>query len=274
VQTAPDIKALLESRGLRPKRALGQNFLVAHDHINRLIDRSGVRPGDLVLEVGPGTGVMTEAMLDRGCDVVCSELDRELCALLRERLRDRITLVEGDCLADKRSLNPALLDALGDRPFRMVANLPYGAASPLMVALATDHAGRCLGQYVTIQREVAQRLRAEPGTRDYSELTVVVRAMCAVERVATLPPGCFWPAPKVTSEMVAIEPIDAPRTDDPRALASMCRRLFTKRRKQLGAVLGRDHPLPEGVAPETRAEALTVDQLVELTRLASSRSGA
>lgn len=267
MQTVTEIKALLESRGMRPKYALGQNFLIAHDHITRLVDRAGVSEGDLVLEVGPGTGTMTEELLERGCEVVLCELDRDMCALLRDRFGERVTLIEGDCLASKKSLSADVCRALGDRPFKLVANLPYGAASPLMVTLSADHAGRCLGQYVTIQREVAQRLRASVGTKDYSELTIVVGSMCTVERVATLPPGCFWPQPKVTSEMIAIEPRSEPLTDDPRGLASMCRTLFTKRRKQLGAILGKDAPLPRGVDRTQRPESLTIEQLVALARL-------
>lgn len=268
MQTPADIKALLASVGASPKHALGQNFLIAHDHITRLVDRSGVGRGDLVLEVGPGTGAMTDLLVERGCELVLAELDANMVAILKSRFAERVTIVEGDCLASKSAIAPAILDAIDGRPFTLVANLPYGAASPLMVALAADHPAQCRGQYVTIQREVGQRLRAQPGTKDFSELSIVVQAMCTVERVATLPPGCFWPQPKVTSETVAIEPRAVPLTDDPRALAAMCRRLFTKRRKQLGAILGRDIPLPDGVTHDLRPEALTVDQLVALTRLA------
>ena len=267
MQTVGEIKELLASVGGQPKYALGQNFLIAHDHITRLVDRARVGDGDLVLEVGPGTGTMTEELIERGCEIVLSELDSSMCTILRDRFADRATLVEGDCLASKHAINQSLLDALGDRPFTLVANLPYSAASPLMVTLSADHTDRCRGQYVTIQREVAQRLRAQPGTRDYSELSIVVQSTCTVERVATLPPGCFWPQPKVTSEMIAIERRSEPLTNDPRALAALCRRLFTKRRKQLGSIIGRDAPLPDGVTYELRPEALTVEQLVELTRL-------
>lgn len=273
MQTVGEIKELLASIGARPKHALGQNFLIAHDHITRLVDRAGVSEGDLVLEVGPGTGTMTEELIERGCEIVLSELDTDFSALLRNRFGERVTLVEGDCLASKSAINPAILEALGGRPFSLVANLPYQAASPLMVALAADHRATCRGQYVTIQREVGQRVRAQPGTKDYSELSIVVQAMCAVVRIATLPPGCFWPQPKVTSEMIAIERRDEPFTDDPRALAAMCRRLFTKRRKQLGAILGRDTPLPDGVTHTQRPEELTIARLVELTRLTPAGEG-
>ena len=267
-QRLGDIKALLAERGLRPKKSLGQNFLIEPTHIDRLIDRSGAAEGDLVLEVGPGTGAMTEALLERGCTVIACELDRHLAALIRDRLADRVNLIEGDCLHDKRTVHPTIDDALAGRPFRLVANLPYGAASPLMVALA-QRSQQCLGQYVTIQREVAQRLRAEPNTRDYSELTVIVGAMCRVERVATLPPGCFWPSPKVSSEMIAIEPRRTPPVEGPehaQRLGMLCRTLFTQRRKQIGAILGRDHPALDGVDASRRPESFTFEELAALAQ--------
>ena len=271
MQTLSQIKAALELRGLSPNRSLGQNFLCDHNLIKRLIEASGVESGDLVLEVGPGTGALTTALLDHGCVVIACELDAGLADLLRDDFADAIAsgrfhLIEGDCLAGKHAINPALVGTVAGRQFTLIANLPYGAASPLMVALATERpeGGACRGQYVTIQKEVAQRLRAQRGTRDYSELSVVVQAMCEVRRIATLPPECFWPRPKVTSEMVAIEPRATPLTDDPKSLSAMCRRLFTKRRKQIGTILGRDTILPDGIEPTDRPEDLTIEQIVAL----------
>jgi 16S rRNA (adenine1518-N6/adenine1519-N6)-dimethyltransferase len=145
-----------------------------------------------------------------------------------------------------------------------------------MIALATTFhpartpgTPRCLGQFVTIQREVAERLRAAPGSRDYGEMGVLVQAMAQVRRLAVLPPGCFWPPPKVDSEMVSITPRAEPLTDDPASLAALCRILFTHRRKQLGGVLAKHAPalldaLPPGVTATVRAEHLTVPQLVEM----------
>lgn len=271
MQTATQIRALLASRGLAPRRALGQNFLIDHNLLRRLVEASATGPGDLVLEVGPGTGVLTEALLARGGEVVACELDRGLAALLRERLAGpiaagRLTLIEGDCLRSKRSLSPGLIAALGGRPFRLVANLPYGSATPLILALLCDHP-ECGSMHVTIQREVADRLLAEPGSADYGTLGVVARAMARVSRVATLPPECFWPRPEVTSAMVSIVRRPEPLTDNPRVLAAFCTRVFSKRRKQLGAVLGRTTAWPAGVAPEQRAEDLTADRLVALARV-------
>lgn len=270
-QSLADIKEMLAARALAPRHALGQNFLIDHNLIRKLIDAAAPAPGDLILEVGPGTGTLTETLLERGCTVIACELDRGLAALLRDRfashLADRsLTLIEGDCLERKSAISPDILNAIDNRPFRLIANLPYAAASPLMVTLAADHTN-CRGQFVTIQREVAQRLRAQPNTRDYSELSVVVQAMCDIRRIATLPPECFWPRPKVTSEMIAITPREQPLTDNPAQLASLCHALFTQRRKQIGAILGREFPFPPDITPTARPEALTIEQLVALSRL-------
>ncbi len=258
---------MLELRGLSPRHALGQNFLCDHNLIRRLVDASGVMAGDLVLEVGPGTGALTDHLLERGCTVVACELDRGLAELLRERLGERpdFTLIEGDCLHGKRSLNPAIVEALGGRSFTLVANLPYGAASPLMVTLLVDHPG-CTGMHVTIQREVAERLRARVGTRDYGELGIIVQALAEVKKIATLSPECFWPRPKVTSEMVSVVRRAVPLTDDPQRLLDLCRRLFTQRRKQLGTILGRGTALPAGIDASQRPEQLSIERLVELGR--------
>lgn len=275
VQTVAEIKSILEARGLAPRKSLGQNFLIEHAHLQKLVDRANITPDDTILEVGPGTGTLTDELVERAGRIIACELDAGLAAHLRERyqpLGDRFTLIEGDALGSGSQLNDRAQRALAGQPFKLVANLPYQIASPLMVALALDR--RCQGQYVTIQREVAQRLRAQPSTRDYSELTVMVQAMCRVERIATLAPGCFWPPPKITSEMLAIEPLPTPLTDDPAALARLCRTLFTKRRKTLRAILGSRFAFPEDIDPGARPEALSVKQLVTLSRIAPDSSDA
>jgi 16S rRNA (adenine1518-N6/adenine1519-N6)-dimethyltransferase len=274
VQTLAEIRELLASRGLSPRKALGQNFLIDQNLIRKLVDASGIKPGDLVLEVGPGTGALTEALLARGARVVAAELDRGLAELLRERLADPqsalgapagagFTLVEGDCLASKRHLAPALAAALGGRPFTLVANLPYGAATPLMLALLAEHP-ECPGQFVTIQKEVADRLLAKPGTNEYGTLGVVAQAVARVERIATLPPECFWPRPEVTSAMVSVVRRPDPLTANTAGLATFAQELFSRRRKQLGSVLGRDLSWPDGVKPENRVEQLPPDRVVAL----------
>lgn len=261
---------------MAPRKKLGQNFLLDHNLIRKLVDESGVGDGDLVLEVGPGTGALTDELLLRGCAVIACELDAGLAELQRERQSaaaddGRFTLIEGDCLAGKRGLNPAIGDAIAGRRFALVANLPYGAATPLMLALLCD--ASCTGQFVTIQREVADRLLAGPGSKAYGSISVVAQTLGAVERVATLPPECFWPRPDVTSAMVALRPRDGHGIEDPTAFAAFAQKVFSNRRKQLGKVLGellRDGPaggrLPEGVEPTDRAERLDVGTIAGLYR--------
>ncbi len=278
MQTLAQIKSLLEERGLRPKRSLGQNFLIDHNLIRKLVDAAGVGPGSLVLEVGPGTGTMTEELLARGCEVVACELDDALAAMNRERLPtvpggERFSLIHGDCLAGKRAVNAELLRALGGRAFSLVSNLPYGAGTPLMSTLLIDHS-ECRALAVTIQREVADRLTAKPGSKDFGPLAVIAQALCTVERIATAPPECFWPRPDVTSAMVLLRRLDRPLTDDARGLSRFCDVIFSQRRKQLGSLLGKQidwsriaqSPGCEGLVPALRAEQLSVAQVIALRR--------
>ncbi|MEL6496997.1 MAG: 16S rRNA (adenine(1518)-N(6)/adenine(1519)-N(6))-dimethyltransferase RsmA [Planctomycetota bacterium] len=268
MQTLAEIRALLDARGLAPRKRLGQNFLVDHNLIRKLVAASQVGKGDLVLEVGPGTGALTDELLDRGCDVIACELDAGLAELLRERhgaqIRSgRLRLVEGDCLAGKRGLSQEIEAALGSRRFRLVANLPYGAATPLMLALLCDD--RCLGQFVTIQREVADRMLAGPGSKAYGSISVIAQTLASVERIAVLPPECFWPRPDVTSAMVSLVPAEAAGIGDRRAFAAFCQRVFANRRKQLAKVLP-GIALPIGVPPTERAERLDVATVAGLYR--------
>ena len=272
MQTLAQIRELLGSRGLAPSKALGQNLLIDHNLIRKLVDASGVGSGDLVLEVGPGTGTLTEELIDRGCEVVACEMDRGLAELLGDGLfhpgkslkgPKRSTLIVGDCLASKRGINPEITAALAGRPFRLVANLPYGAATPLMLALLVGHP-ECGSMFVTIQREVADRLLAGPSTKEYGPISIVAQALCRVEKLATLPPECFWPRPDVTSAMVSLVRRSDPLTADPGRLADFCQKVFMKRRKQLGGVVGRRTAWPEGVRPENRIEELSVAQAVAL----------
>ena len=274
MQTIGVIKELLAIHGLAPRKSLGQNFLIDQNHITNLVAASGVTAGSVVLEVGPGTGTLTEALLDNGARVIACELDRGLAQLLRDRLGERrgFSLIEGDCLASKHEINPAITDALGRNAFQLVANLPYAAATPLIATLITEHP-RCTSLHVTIQKEVAQRLRAQPGTREYGELSVLTQALCHVSRIATLPPSCFWPRPKVTSEMISITRLAHPRTEEPRSLQALCDLLFSQRRKQIGSLLPRGAEVPAGIDPRSRAEALSIDQLVQLSAVLATEPG-
>ncbi len=270
MQTLGEIREMLARYGLSPRHALGQNFLIDHNLIRKLVDEARVSPGDVVLEVGPGTGTLTEELLARGASVVACEIDAGLCRLLRERFEreareGRFELVEGDCLRGKRALAPGVVEAVSRRGgrFLLVSNLPYGAGTVVMATLLAD-VPACVRLAVTIQREVAQRLVARASTKDYGPLAILAQAASSVRVIAELPPACFWPRPEVTSAMVVMERLDRPRTPDLRGLFDFAQRVFEKRRKQLGAVLGRGVEWPAGVEATMRAESLSPQAVVEL----------
>lgn len=271
MQTLAQIREHLDRAGHPPKKALGQNFLIDHNLIAKLVDASGIGDASTVLEIGPGTGALTEPLLERGARVVAIELDAGLARVLGDtlggRFPDRLTILEGDCLESKRAINPAVLRALGDGPFALVANLPYHAATPAMMTLMT-RVPRCTGLFITIQKEVVDRVLARPGSKAYGAITVVARTLGAPERIANLPAECFWPRPGVASAMLAWRRHGAPPGIDPAELASIAQTLFQSRRKKLGAVATRlargPVDCPEGVTPDDRIDALDPDRILAL----------
>lgn len=274
MQTLAEIKSLLEARGLRPKRSLGQNFLTDQNLILKLVRASGLGPGDCVLEVGPGTGTLTEALLDTGARVVCSELDDALVELLRERLgsRENFTLVHGDCLMRGRTLNLDIANQIGIGPFALAANLPYGCASPLLSDLLLRWP-TCTLMVVTVQKELVDRLLAKPRTREYGPISIIAQAACEGERIASMPPECFWPRPKVDSAMARLRRREEPLCDL-QALSVTCGALFRHRRKRIAAPLRDlldDEPPPEGVSPDMRAEEVQLDAFVRLAEIVAEK---
>ena len=253
---------MLAARGLSPRHKLGQNFLHDHNILGKLVDAAEVSSGDVVLEIGPGTGTLTETLVERGCEVIACELDTGLADLIEERLGSRVRLVRGDCMS-KRTLNPEVLSAIDGRQFKLVANLPYQVASPLIVELFT-HCKNCEGQFVTIQYEVAQRLLAQVDSEDWGVLSILVQRLADVELITKAPPTCFWPQPKVVSACVALFPNKNKSDIDDDEFATFVASLFAKRRKQIGTILGRRTILPEDISPDARPSTFTIEQLERL----------
>ncbi len=266
----------------RPKRSLGQNFLVDGNLRRRIVEEAGILPGDTVLEIGPGQGALTELLAEEAHQLILVELDRELAARLRDRFRDRPTVkvVEGDILK-------LPLEALVEAPegLRVVGNIPYNITTPILFhLLAPPRPGEIL---LMVQKEVADRILAEPGTGDFGALTVGVQAVAEVERVLHVPPAAFRPRPKVDSAVIRIRPLrPSPLTpEEETALRTLTRSLFQWRRKQLRKTLG-SHPelrLPPdrvaalleaaGAEPTQRPETVGPAGFVAMARLLLAGEG-
>ena len=203
----------------------------------RLVAEAGeLSKNDWVLEVGPGTGTLTEELLERAGKVVAVEIDRDLAALLRKRFapHENFTLIEGDALAGKHELNPQITAAMADAASagfsrKLVANLPYNIASPLLIDLLIAGVDRLA---FTVQKEVADRLRAPPGGEEYGPLSVMAQLLAQVQVLRTLPPQAFWPAPKIESSLVTLTRHDqlGPHA---RAFGHFVHTIFSFRRKTL-----------------------------------------
>ncbi len=281
-QTQSYLRGLFAQRGIAPRHRLGQNFLIDLNLHELIVDEAGVGPGDVVLEVGPGAGALTVMMAGRGAMVVAVELDPQMAKLTEEAVASfsRVRVLNTDALANKNTLNPILIESIEQamalapsRAFKLVANLPYNVATPLIVNLLI-HPVLCPAlMVVTIQRELAERIMALPSTPAYGSLAVIVQSLAGVSIVRVLPPSVFWPRPKVESTIVAI------RSDARRRAAldvfwfhEIVRKLFLHRRKNLRHVLSdlwcdrwtkaEAESLLESleINGQLRAEALRVDQ--------------
>jgi 16S rRNA (adenine1518-N6/adenine1519-N6)-dimethyltransferase len=255
----------------RADKRLGQHFLFDPSILGRIVAAAGPLAGETVLEVGPGPGGLTRAILaSEAARVIAIDADpRSLAALrpLEEQQGGRLRLIEGDALA----LDPTSLAAA--RPLVAIANLPYNVATELLMRwLAALGTFRLL--VLMFQREVALRLAAAPGTADYGRLAVMAQSLCEVERLFDLPPGAFVPPPKVSSSVVRLTPRpDRPGEPQRRRLEDVTRAAFGQRRKMLRASLaglGVDTArllAAAGIEPTRRAETLS---LVEFAALATA----
>ena len=271
--SAGEVRELLARHGLRAQRSRGQNFLVDEALADRLVDLAGVAAGDGVIEIGTGLGVLTRALARRAARVVTIEVDAGLVRALRAEgsLPAHVELLHADVL---RADLPALAASFAG-PVRAVANLPYSISAPALRRLL-DLRDRLVDWSVMLQREVARRLTGPPGTREYGSLGALHRLAVRVEPRLELPPGCFYPVPRVRSSFVRIAPL-APAPLAPGELAAIeafLRLAFGRRRKTLANAL-RDAAAPgaaqralarAGVDPRARAEELPPERLLEVAR--------
>lgn len=264
-QGRAEIRALLAAHGLKPQRQLGQNFLADPNFVDRIVRIAGVGPGDRVVEVGAGTGTLTRALADTGARVVAYEIDRGLVRLLEDVVVG--THVE---LRAEDVTKVDLADALGEGPWTMVANLPYNVGTPLVldVLRAVPAITRLV---VMVQKEVAERFAAGPGSRSYGVPSIVAALYADTELVATVPPSVFYPMPDIDSAVIVMTRI-APPAEAERAIA-VAGRVFQQRRKMMRRSLSNvvDDPagaLAEaGIDPTVRPEDLSPEDFVKIARV-------
>lgn len=262
---------------MKAKKRYGQHFLQP-EWADKLVEAIQPRPEDQFVEIGPGPGALTLRLAPRVSHLTAIELDPDMIAALRPSLPANVTLIESDILdADLAAMT-------GGRPVRVAGNLPYNVSSPILFRLLHAHktAAGLIDATLMLQREVAERIEAKPGTKDFGVLSIFVQLHADVRRLLTLPPGAFRPAPKVHSSVIRLtfrSPVV--RIADDARFESMVRTMFMQRRKTLANAL---KPFAEtlqmsavaaltraGIDPSRRPETLQLDELARLADVFVSR---
>ena len=285
-QTLTFLQNRFKEAGIRPETRHGQNFLIDLNLIDVLVEAAELTRDDVVLEVGTGMGSLTAKLAERAAHVVTVEIDQRMHSLAAEELEnfDNLTMLLQDALKNKNHLHPAVMDTVREhvaappgRRFKLAANLPYNVATPILSNLLTE-TPEPASLTATIQKELADRMIALPGTKDYSALSIWMQAIADIAIVRILPPQVFWPKPKVVSAIVHIVPNAEKRSRiaDLEFFHQFVRSIFLHRRKFLRSGIVHamsdrlDKPAvddvldPFGFPSDVRAEQLDVETLIAL----------
>lgn len=272
--------AILQKYNINFQKKFGQNFLIDTHVLEKIVEAADIGKEDFVLEIGPGIGTMTQYLCEAAREVMAVEIDANLIPVLRETLADydNVTVLHEDIL--KVDLAEIAQKHNGGRPIKVVANLPYYITTPIIMELFESHVP-LHSVTVMVQKEVAERMQAGPGTKDYGALSLAVQYYSEAEIVANVPPNCFIPRPNVGSAVIRLAchercPVEVA---DERFLFRVIRASFNQRRKTLQNGLGNDASLPIskeqaakgiealGLPPTIRGEALTLEQFAELANI-------
>jgi 16S rRNA (adenine1518-N6/adenine1519-N6)-dimethyltransferase len=267
---------LLTTHGLRPSRALGQNFVVDPNTVRRVARLAEVGPGDRVLEIGPGLGSLTLALAETGAEVTAVEADRHLMPVLEAVVvAPNVRLLQGDALSTDWH------EVLGSEPgWVLVANLPYNIATPLVADLL-DHVPVVDRMLVMVQKEVGERWAAGPGAPAYGAVSVKVRYWAEAQVVGQVPASVFHPKPRVDSVLISVRrhasPAIDPETVEATELFKLVQAGFSTRRKMLrrslGGLVSADVFEAAHVSPESRAQELDIDDWGRLAAAAAASAG-
>jgi 16S rRNA (adenine1518-N6/adenine1519-N6)-dimethyltransferase len=257
---------------IRPKKRFGQHILIDPRKAERLVEALHIEEGERVLEIGAGTGALTERMLAKGADLTAVEIDRDLTGNLQERFggTGRFALIEGDIIG----LDPTDLAPGG---IKVIGNLPYNISGAVAEWLI-EHHGCIRSAVITVQKQVAERLKAEPGGRDYGSLSVMVQCFYDISKLFDIPAGCFAPRPKVDSTVLRLDPHEKlDREIDYMKFRKFLRGCFFHKRKKLINSLAAATEISRetienslaslGRKADTRAEQLSLQELANLYRV-------
>lgn len=259
--TKTGVCALLGAHGLSPRRLKGQHFLVDPNLIEAIVRDAGVGPGDAVLEVGTGTGILTAALAARAGRIVTCDIDARLQAITRtlQAWPPSVEFLAEDVLAGKHALNPRVIDAWqvaarGLVP-RLIANLPYAVATPLLANLLWDGIAMA-DAVVLVQKEAAERFTALPGTAAYGPMAVAVRLLAEASVLRPVPPQVFWPVPRVRSALLRLVPRDPARARALKeaGLPALLQHAFQQRRKTLRSRFDAARLQQAGIDPASRPQ--------------------
>lgn len=214
---------------IRAKKKWGQNFLTDPNIVNKILDCAALQPGESVLEIGPGKGFMTQRLLTRGVQVTAIEIDPDLIRFIRSEVitpDSNLTLIHADALRYDYQNIPA--------PYKVVANLPYNISTPLLFRLLEEKT-RIRQMVLMLQKEVAERITASPGTKSYGALSVILQFFADVRIAFKVSPHCFYPKPKVSSAVISITPLQKPRiaVQNEALFLKIVKGAFLYRRKQV-----------------------------------------
>lgn len=276
---------VLKKFGIHTKKKYGQNFLTDERVLDRIIEAAEITKDDFVLEIGPGIGTLTQYLSAAAGEVMAVEVDSSLLPVLEETLAgfDNVTVINDDIL--KTDLKKIAEEKNGGRPIKIVANLPYYITTPIIMGILESHAP-VSSQTFMVQKEVAERMAAGPGGKEYGALSLAVQYYCTAELNANVPPNCFIPRPDVWSTVITLKTREEkiPVTDEA-LLFKVIKASFAMRRKTLVNCLKGSKELnltreeaerlleDAGLNLNIRGEALTLEEFADLTdRLASGRS--
>lgn len=264
--------------GVRPDKRLGQNFLIDEDVIEAIIDGSGVTKDTLVIEIGPGTGALTLPLAERAGHVIAVELDEDMIKGLRIKTfgMDNVEIINQDILkTDIKGISQAALEKHGLSELRIIGNLPYYITTPIIMKLLDSHTGAS-SITVMMQKEVADRLMASPGTKTYGAVSVAVQYYSKVNHIIDAPHTSFMPQPKVDSSVLRLDVLDEPlvKVENEKHYFGVVRAAFSQKRKTLLNSLGstgapkdviRNALAASGIEESRRAETLSLQDFAVIS---------